>query len=100
MLHIMNYVLECRLGWQILQNVPQKVKCQQDCQTVIVWCMYTQAAAQRKTDFELGVFADPIYFGQFPDSVRARIPYLPELSPELVACLMPAQTLSPVSKCT
>ena len=49
-------------------------------------CLHAQAAAQRKPDFELGVFADPIYFGQFPDSVRARLPHLPEISPELV-CL-------------
>ena len=43
-----------------------------------------QAAAQRKRDFIMGVFADPIYLGQFPDSVRARVPYLPEITPDLV----------------
>ena len=43
-----------------------------------------QAAVIRKMEFEYGIFADPIFFGQFPDSVRARLPYLPEISPELV----------------
>ncbi len=44
-----------------------------------------QAAAQRKMDFEVGVYMDPIFFGQFPDSVRARLPYLPKITPELVS---------------
>ncbi|BDA45965.1 beta-glucosidase 6 [Coccomyxa sp. Obi] len=42
-----------------------------------------QEAAQRKQDFEVGVFADAVYFGQFPDSVRARVPYLPEIPDDL-----------------
>lgn len=49
--------------------------------------MSCQEAAQRKQDFEVGVFADPVYFGQFPDSVRARVPYLPEIPDELVLSL-------------
>ena len=36
-------------------------------------------------DFEVGVYMDPIFFGQFPDSVRARLPYLPEITPKLVS---------------
>ena len=47
--------------------------------------MMFQAATQQKRDFILGVFADPIYFGQFPDSVRARVPHLPDITPDLVS---------------
>ena len=49
---------------------------------------HAQEAAQRKQDFEVGVFADPVYFGQFPDSVRARVPYLPDIPDKLVKCLL------------
>ncbi|EIE24321.1 glycoside hydrolase [Coccomyxa subellipsoidea C-169] len=45
------------------------------------------AAAQRKMDFEVGVYMDPIFFGQFPDSVRARLPYLPDITPKLADAL-------------
>ena len=51
-----------------------------------------QAAAERKMEFEFGVFAHPIFFGQFPESVRARLPYLPEISPELVTTLFLASS--------
>ena len=43
-----------------------------------------QAAAQRMVEFWLGTFADPIYLGDWPASVKARIPYLPTITPELV----------------
>ncbi|CAL8468093.1 g7632 [Coccomyxa elongata] len=46
-----------------------------------------KGAAQRRLDFTLGLFADPVYLGQFPDSVRARVPYLPEITPELATAL-------------
>lgn len=43
-----------------------------------------QAAAQRMVEFWLGTFADPIYLGDWPASVKARIPYIPTITPELV----------------
>ena len=43
-----------------------------------------QAAAQRMVEFWLGTFADPIYLGDWPESVKARIPYIPKINPELV----------------
>ena len=47
-------------------------------------CLHVQAAVQLKMDFELGLYADPIYLGDFPDSLKARLPTLPAISPELV----------------
>ena len=44
-----------------------------------------QAAAQRMVEFWLGTFADPIYFGDWPASVKARIPFIPEITPDLVS---------------
>ena len=46
--------------------------------------MTMQAAAQRMVEFWLGTFADPIYLGDWPESVKARIPYIPKITPELV----------------
>ena len=46
--------------------------------------MTMQAAAQRMVEFWLGTFADPIYLGDWPESVKARIPYIPKINPELV----------------
>lgn len=45
---------------------------------------HSQEAAQRRIDFDIGLYVDPVYFGQFPDSVRARVPYLPEIPDDLV----------------
>jgi len=39
-----------------------------------------QAAAQRHLDFALGLYADPIYLGDYPQSVKALVPSLPALS--------------------
>ena len=36
-------------------------------------------------EFWLGTFADPIYLGDWPASVKARIPYIPTITPELVS---------------
>ncbi len=36
-------------------------------------------------EFWLGTFADPIYLGDWPASVKARIPYIPAITPELVS---------------
>ncbi|BDA42218.1 beta-glucosidase 1A [Coccomyxa sp. Obi] len=49
--------------------------------------IHDAGAAQRRLDFVLGLFADPVYLGQFPDSVKARVPYLPEITPELATAL-------------
>ena len=38
---------------------------------------YVQAAAQRYLDFELGLYADPCFLGDYPASVRAAVPALP-----------------------
>jgi hypothetical protein len=37
-------------------------------------------------EYMLGLFADPIYKGDFPQSVKQRIPNLPTISSQLV-CL-------------
>ncbi len=51
-----------------------------------------QAAAQRMVEFWLGTFADPIYLGDWPASVKARIPYIPTITPELVSlCIRSSQ---------
>ena len=60
-----------------------------------------QAAAQRMVEFWLGTFADPIYLGDWPASVKARIPYIPTITPELVslcACSIKAGKRRPVSR--
>lgn len=42
-----------------------------------------QAAAERSLEFYLGWFADPIYFGEYPESMRSRLgERLPEFTPE------------------
>ena len=35
-------------------------------------------------EFWLGTFADPIYLGEWPESVKTRIPFIPKITPELV----------------
>ena len=35
-------------------------------------------------EFWLGTFADPIYLGDWPESVKSRIPFIPKITPELV----------------
>ena len=52
-----------------------------------------QAAAQRMVEFWLGTFADPIYLGDWPASVKARIPYIPTITPELVSLCAASRTL-------
>ncbi|VAH82806.1 unnamed protein product [Triticum turgidum subsp. durum] len=43
--------------------------------------MEDQAAAARRIDFQLGWFLDPIYFGDYPESMRQRVgEYLPKFS--------------------
>ncbi|KAK9917352.1 hypothetical protein WJX75_003452 [Coccomyxa subellipsoidea] len=44
-------------------------------------------AAQRKMEFMLGAFADPIFKGDFPASVKQRISFLPQITPQLAADL-------------
>ncbi len=46
-----------------------------------------QEAAQRNLDFILGIYADPIFLGDYPASVRSRITDLPEFTPEQRASL-------------
>lgn len=46
-----------------------------------------QAAAQRHLDFSLGLYADPIYFGDYPQSVKALVPSLPALTDQEKASL-------------
>ena len=43
-----------------------------------------QEAATRKMEYMLGLFADPIYFGDYPASVKERVSVLQEITPELV----------------
>jgi len=48
-----------------------------DCEHVLPLDPDSQAdkdAAQRYIDFRLGAFADPIWFGKWPDSVKERVP--------------------------
>ncbi|CAL8468095.1 g7634 [Coccomyxa elongata] len=40
-------------------------------------------AAQRKMEAELGIFADPIYKGDYPASMKQRISSLPKITPQL-----------------
>ena len=44
--------------------------------------MCAQAAAQRYLDFNLGLYADPIFLGDYPASVRKAVPALPHLTSE------------------
>ncbi len=46
-----------------------------------------QEAAQRNLDFILGIYADPIFLGDYPASVRERVPDLPEFTAEQIASL-------------
>ncbi len=46
-----------------------------------------QAAAQRHLDFTLGLYADPIYLGDYPQSVKALVPSLPALTDQEKASL-------------
>ena len=39
-----------------------------------------QAAAERHIEFQVGLYADPLYLGDYPASVRERVPGLPEFS--------------------
>ena len=43
-----------------------------------------QDAANRKMEYMLGVFADPIYFGDYPASIKERVSVLQPISSELV----------------
>ncbi|BDA42216.1 beta-glucosidase 1B [Coccomyxa sp. Obi] len=44
-------------------------------------------AAQKKNEFMVGSYADPIYLGDFPASVKDCIPFLPKITPQLAADL-------------
>jgi hypothetical protein len=45
-------------------------------------------------EYMLGVFADPIYFGDYPASVKQRVSVLHEMTPELVRrCAMTLSAL-------
>lgn len=46
-----------------------------------------QEAAQRNLDFILGIYADPIFLGDYPASVRERVPDLPRFTAEQAASL-------------
>ena len=46
-----------------------------------------QAAASRHLDFILGLYADPIYLGDYPQSVKDRVPSLPALTDQEKASL-------------
>lgn len=46
-----------------------------------------QAAAERCLEFMCARFTDPIYFGDYPKSIRDRIPSLPQFTPEQQAQL-------------
>ena len=39
-----------------------------------------QAAAARHLDFMLGLYADPIYLGDYPISVRQAVPWMPQFT--------------------
>ncbi|DBA77308.1 TPA: hypothetical protein ACH3X2_000830 [Trebouxia sp. C0005] len=45
------------------------------------------AAAQRHVDFTLGLYADPVYLGDYPQSVKALVPSLPALTDQEKASL-------------
>lgn len=41
-----------------------------------------QEAAQRHIDFTLGIYADPIFKGDYPDSVKQRVKHLQKFTVE------------------
>ena len=46
-------------------------------------------AAQRYLDFQLGIYGDPVFLtGDYPPSVRARVPALPQFTPQQSADLL------------
>lgn len=47
-----------------------------------------QDAAQRHLDFVLGIYADPIFKGDYPESVRQRVKHLPKFTTEQRRLLM------------
>jgi beta-glucosidase len=46
-----------------------------------------QAAAQRHLVFQVGLFADPIFFGDYPLMIKSRVPHLRQFTPEQSAAL-------------
>ncbi len=40
-----------------------------------------QAAAERNMLFSIGLYADPLYFGDYPAAVRQRVPHLQRFTP-------------------
>ena len=40
-----------------------------------------QAAAERNMLFSIGLYADPLYFGDYPTAVRERVPHLQRFTP-------------------
>ena len=40
-----------------------------------------QAAAERNMLFCIGLYADPLYFGDYPAAVRERVPHLQRFKP-------------------
>lgn len=52
--------------------------------------VHTQDAAERKIEFMAGIFGDPLWLGDWPPAVRARIPYLPKFSSQQARSPQPA----------
>lgn len=73
------YYISCYLGLEIGARVCVKSRGP----TVL------QEAAQRRMEFQLGSFAEPIYKGDFPESVKQRIAYLPKITPQQVFSSLP-----------
>ena len=52
-----------------------------------------QAAAERKVEFMAGIFGDPLYLGDWPASVKQRVPTLPAITTDQArrppSCLKP-----------
>lgn len=46
-----------------------------------------QAAAERHIEFQVALYADPLYLGDYPASVRQRVPSLPKFTAEEKAAL-------------
>lgn len=44
--------------------------------------MLLQEAAQRNLDFQLGLYADPCFLGDYPASIREAVPALPSFTEE------------------
>ena len=44
-------------------------------------CYGAQAAAERNMLFCIGLYADPLYFGDYPAEVRERVPHLQRFTP-------------------